>query len=70
MSAWKGIESSYLKSAFSGDIDSNGTDTLYAMINNGGMGQVMNNLDLKDTTTPEEKILYGQMIAFFMGPKW
>ncbi|KAJ5606920.1 hypothetical protein N7537_003539 [Penicillium hordei] len=64
MSAWKGIESGYLEAIFSGNAGSNGTDALYAMINNGAMGEVMNNINLNGTSKDVQKILYGQMIPY------
>jgi hypothetical protein len=62
MNAWKGIESDYLDDLFS---DKNtDTNTLYNMINNGAMGEIMDTLDLNDTSNDVKKILYGQMIPY------
>ncbi|CAI7636615.1 unnamed protein product [Penicillium manginii] len=64
MSTWKDLEAQYLQSIFSGTEGSNGTDALYALIDNGSMTKVAGNLDLSGTSNQVKKIVYGQMIPY------
>ncbi|KAK4866932.1 hypothetical protein LT330_008095 [Penicillium expansum] len=59
--AIEGLQVQNTLSSFLGQII-NGTDALYAMINNGAMGEAMNNINLNGTSKDVQKILYGQMI--------
>jgi hypothetical protein len=61
MKGWKKLESDYLRNLFWDNAD---TDSLYALINNGTMGAVMDTLDLSSTSQDVQKILFGQMIPF------
>jgi hypothetical protein len=63
MTSWKDMETSYLKSIFAG-ADPSGIESLYATINNGTIATATDKLDLADTSTDIEKILYGQMISY------
>lgn len=62
MSAWKGLESQYLQSIFSGSDDSN--KQLYDIIHHGMKGDPINNLDLNKTMGDMKSVIYGQMIPY------
>ncbi|PLB35969.1 uncharacterized protein BDW47DRAFT_133202 [Aspergillus candidus] len=62
MLAWKGLESQYLQSIFSGSDDSN--KKLYDIIHHGVQQDPINTLDLNKTMGEMKKAIYGQMIPY------